>query len=347
MKTSALCLLLVSLPPAWVSAQVTVYSDIGGFDTITVGGTGGLGSKTTFAAAEFLQSAKYSGIATAVGPDTITDAAATWADDAFNGANGSHYVEIVSVNGSTTASAVGTTRSIVATVAATKTITLGAALPAGLVAPVEYRVVSHWTLAAIFGSNNTAGLKSGTALSADQVQLWNGSGYESYYYQTEGLGGTGWRKVGDQTSDASNVVIRPEQSMIIKRVDVAALPLLVNGWVKTGKTVFDIAQGFNFVPYPYSKAMTLASCGLYTGSAATGISAGSLTSSDQVLVWNGAGYETFYYQNSGLGGTGWRKVGELSTDASGKSIPPGNCIIVRRMNSQGFAWTIPQHPTAF
>lgn len=347
MNTSTLSLLIASLLPAVATAQVTIYSDVGGFDTINVTGTGGVGSKLTFAATEFLQTPKYSGLATVAGSNVLNDATASWANDAFNGANGSHYIEIVSLNGSTTAAGVGTTRTITATNAATKTLTLEGALPTGIAAPVEYRVISHWTLATIFGSTNTAGLLGGTALSADQVQLWNGSGHQSYYYQTAGLGGTGWRRTGDQSTDASKTIIRPDQTVIIKRVGSAGVSLVVNGWVKTGTTSVDIAKGFNFVPNPYSQAMTLASCGLYTGSPDTGVASGSLTTADQVLLWSGSGYETYYYQSSGLGGSGWRKVGVQSTDASRATIAPGTSVIVRRLSATGFTWAIPQHPTAF
>ncbi|TDU70683.1 uncharacterized protein (TIGR02597 family) [Prosthecobacter fusiformis] len=324
-------------------AQLTVYSDVAGFDTVSVAGTGGAESKLTFAATEFLQSAKYLSVASAVGPNTLTDSSATWSDDEFNGNNGSHYVEIISVNGSKTGAGVGVTRSITDTEANSKTITLDEALPEGLIAPLEYRIVSHWTLAAIFGSANMAGLQGGSPLSADHVQLWNGTGYDSYYYQTSGIGGTGWRKLGDQSTDASNAIIRPEQNVIIKRVGSAGLPIVLSGWVKTGQTSFDIVPGFNFVPNPYSTAMTLASSGLYKGNAATGIAAGNVTSADQVMLWNGSSYETFYYQTLGLGGTGWRKVGDQSMDASGASIAPGSSIILRRKNPDRFTWAIPQH----
>ncbi|MFZ4595515.1 MAG: TIGR02597 family protein [Verrucomicrobiaceae bacterium] len=347
MKIPSIYLLVTSMLIAVADAQVTVYTDVAGFDTINVTGTGGTGSKLTFAAAEFLQPAVYTGFASTVVSNTLTDAAATWADDAYNGANGSHYIEIVSVNGSTTGTGVGATRTIVATAAASKTLTLDAALPAGMAVPVGYRVVSHWTLASIFGSTNMAGLQGGTALSADQVQLWNGREHDSYYYQTAGLGGTGWRKTGDQSTNAGNTVIRPDQSVIIKRVAAAPLALVVKGWVKTGRALANIVQGFNFVPNPYAKAMTLASCGLYTGDSTTGIAGGSLASADQVLLWSGSSYVTFYYQTSGLGGVGWRKVGMQSTDASGTTVAAGSSIIVRRMGTDGFTWTIPQHPTAF
>ena len=322
-------------------AQLTVYSEIAGFDTVTVTGTGGAESKLTFAGTEFLQTAKYSGVASALASNTITDASAAWTDDEFNGDSGSHYVEIVSVNGSKTAAGVGATRTIIGTTS--NTITLESGLPAGLGSPVEFRIISHWTLATIFGSTNTAGLQGGSVVSADHVQLWNGTGYDSYYYQTAGIGGAGWRKVGNQSLDASNTVIRPDQNVIIKRVGGASVSLVLSGWVKTGPSSLDIVPGFNFVPNPYSVAMTLASSGLYNGNAVTGIAGGNVSSADQVLLWNGTRYETYYYQNAGIGGTGWRKAGEQSVDASGATILPGSAVILRRKNPAGFTWVMPQH----
>jgi len=333
---------LVSCICSAASAQVTAYSDVGGYDTIQETGSGGAGSRLTFAATQFLQSGKYSGLATVLGGNELLDGSASWADDAFNGANGPHYVEILSVNGSTTAAGVGLTRTIVGTVAATKRLQLEVALPEGLVSPVEYRVRSHWTLAGIFGAANEAGLQGGTAVTADMIQLWNGASYDSYYYQVGGIGGVGWRRLGDLTGDASGTLIRQDQSVLIKRLGAATLPLVVNGWVKTGQASIEIVQGFNFVPNPFTEALTLGSSGLLTGSVASGLASGDETWADQVMIWYGAGYDTFYFQTSGLGGLGWRRVGAQSTDASGTTIQPGSSLIINRKRAEGFTWAISQ-----
>jgi uncharacterized protein (TIGR02597 family) len=290
---------------------------------------------------------KYVGSASSVTTNTITDSLAAWTENQFNGANGSHYLEVLSVNGSTTAAGVGTTISISATTAATKTLTLANGLPANVTAPIGYRVVRHWTIGSLFGATNTAGLQGGTSVTADQVQLWTGSSYQSLYYQTAGIGGTGWRQVGNQSADASGTAVKPDQSLIIKRGQNSPISITVIGEVKTGRTSFAINPGFNFVPNPYSVAMTLSSCGIYTGSGTSGVAGGNITNADQVLVWNGSSYDTYYYQTSGIGGTGWRKVGDLSSDAGGAGIPPASSVIVRRNNSGSFTWVMPQHPATF
>ena len=330
-------LLGLSLPSP---GQLTAYSEVAGFDTVTINPANSAGSKLTFAATEFVQTAKYLGLANGFADNRLSLATAAWTDDQFNAAAGSHYIEIISVGGSKTAPQVGSTRSIVDTLP--DSLILDTALPAGLSDPVEFRVMSHWTLASIFGATNSAGLKAGSVRSADQVQLWNGSGYDSYYFQTQGLGGTGWRKVGDQSTDAGSTVIRPDQSLVIKRADNSPLALLVSGWVKRGPATFSVVSGFNFLPNPFASPVTLASSGLYRGDANSGVAGGTLSTADQVMLWNGTGYDSFVYQTSGAGGTGWRRLGAPSVDAGSTPIRPGTAVIIRRKRPNGFTWTIPQ-----
>ena len=337
---AAAALTIVLSPPA--SGQLTVYSDVAGFDTIQVNPASASGSKMTFASLPFIRDSKYLGSATALDANrqVVSVAGASWAPDAFSGAAGSHYLEVTSVGGSKTAAQVGATRSILGN--ATGELQLAWALPEGLAVPFEFRVVRHWTLASLFGGSNSVGLRSGSVRSADHVQLWNGSGYDSYFYQTAGIGGTGWRRVGDQSTDASATVIRPDQNVIIKRVATGSLPVLVSGWVKNGQSAHGVVPGFNFVPNPFALPVTLAASGLYSGNPSSGLVGGTINSADQVLLWNGTAYDTYYYQTSGVGGSGWRRVGSQNTDASGALIRPGFAVILRRKAANGFTWNIPQ-----
>jgi len=349
MKESSLpfTLSLAVLMATAMPAQDVVFTPIVGFDTIQVAGSTGTTAQLNFAATELLSSVKYVGSASSITANTVTDSLATWAENQFNGTNGSHYLEILSVNGSTTAAGVGTTISITGSSAASKTLALASNLPASVTAPMGYRVVCHWTIGSLFGAANTAGLQGGSSINADQIQLWAGNSHESYYYQTAGIGGTGWRRVGSQSADASGTPIRPDQSLIIKRGQNAPVSITVIGEVKTGRTSFTVNPGFNFVPNPYSVAMTLSSCGIYTGSGTSGLAGGNITNADQVLVWNGSSYDTYYYQTSGIGGSGWRKVGDLSSDAGSAVIRAASSVIVRRTNPASFTWAMPQHPASF
>ena len=320
-------------------AQTARDSVPAGFTTLSVAGNGGSGAKLTYGALGITQAVEWQGTSTALSGTTLTDSAATWADNQFNGASGQFYLEIISVGGSATASGVGATFASTATAATAKTITLASA--PGLASPVGYRIRKSWTLADVFGATNSAGLQSGSATSADQVLVWSSSGFETFYYQTTGIGGTGWRKASARSADASATILPPTAALIVKRGASAAVSLISNGSMKTGQTAATVATGFTYIGNPYDVPMTLASSGIY----AAGLAGGAAASADQVLVWNGTTFDAYFYQTSGGTGTGWRKTTDLATDASAIAIAANSGFVVKRTGA-AFTWAIPQHPSA-
>lgn len=349
MKTLTI-LLPLALSGTALHAQTAGISLPSSYATFTIAGTGGSGSAKLSVLAMpvtpdvLWQSASTTAV-TAGGVTLIDSTGTTWTDNLYNAA---HYLEVISVGGSTTATGVGTIRTISTTTASSKTITLSSAFATGISGTVGYRVRKYWTLASVFGASNSSGLQGGTAVTADQVLLWNGSGYDSYYYQTSGIGGTGWRKAGAQTADASGTLIPPTMPVMVKRGQSATLTLsgtgAITGTLKGGITVAGIVQGLNFVTNPYGADMTLASSGLYTGSSTTGVSGGTSSTADQVLVWNTTSnsFDAYYY----LTGTGWRKTTDASTDAAATVLATGTGFIISRGSATGFTWSMPQHPTS-
>ena len=282
------------------------------------------------------------------GGTTLIDSTATWTDNLYNGANGTHYLEVISVGGSASATGVGTIYTISATTASTKTITLASSFASGITGTVGYRVRKYWTIASVFGVANSAGLQGGTPVSADQVLLWNGTGYDTHYFQTGGIGGTGWRKTGAQSTDASGTLITPTMPVMIRRGQSASISLTgtgaITGTIKGGITTVSIAQGYNFIANPYGVDMTLASSGLYTGSSTSGLAPGTSSTGDQVLIWNTTtnAFDAYYYLTS----TGWRKTTDASTDASTTALATGAGFIIQRGSSGTFTWSMPQHPSS-
>lgn len=320
-------------------AQTTAVTDPVGFITLNVAGTGGAGgSSLSFRGLGLTRPVEYQGSAESVTATSLTDNDATWVDNQFNGPNGSYFLEITSGPGA------GTTYDITATTAANKTVALGQNLATGVVAPVTFKIRKHWTIAAVFGPANEAGLQGGTSTSADQLLLWNGTGYDIFYYQTSGLGGTGWRQAGAPSVDAGGTKLVMEELLLLKRGQATAVNVILMGAVKIGQTSVPVFGGNNFLGNVYAAPMSLQSSGIYTGNPATGLAGGSSVTADQILLWNGTGYDIYYFQTSGLGGTGWRRAGAPSTDASATALPVGSGFIVKRTNAGNFNWVIPQHP---
>ena len=212
---------------------------------------------------------------------------------------------------------------------------------------VTFKVRKHWTLSSIFGTDAASlSIAGGSATTADQVLLWNGTGYDTYYFQTTGIGGVGWRKSGAPTVDQATLKVFPEEGVTIKRKQQTAANVVLMGAVKLGPTSVAVDNGISVIGNVYASGMTLASSGLHDANddPAKGVAGGSATSADQVLIWNGTGYDTYYFQTSGIGGVGWRKSGAPTVDASTTPVSVGSAVTIKRKFATGFNWVIPQHP---
>ncbi len=325
-------------------AQTTATTDPVGFITLALSGSSNSG--LTFSSLGLTRTVSYQGSAETISANSLTDNEATWADGQFNGVSGAFYVEITSGPGA------GQMYDISATTAASKTITLSQNLVAGVAAPVSFKVRQHWTLASVFGAANEGGLTGGTSTTGDQILIYNGAGYDTFYYSTGGLVGVGWRRIGSAPANQNQAatVLYPEDGLVVKRNGSTAANVVLMGSVKTGQTSIAVNVGINIVANVFASGQTLASSLLYTGSSTTGLASGSSSTADQVLLWNSStsSYDTFYYSSGGLVGTGWRRVGSVpaNQDQSGVALPVAASLIVNRKNATAFNWVAPQHPAS-
>lgn len=340
LASAFVCSMLAAFSPI-ASAQVTTATtDPVGFITLNVAGTGGAGTTAlSFKGLGLTRPVDYQGSAETVGTNTLTDNEATWTDNQFNGGAGAYYAEVTSGPGA------GTTYDISATAAANKTITLVQNLATGVANGVTFRIRKHWTIGSIFGANDESGLQGGTATTADQIRIYNGTGYDTYFYSTDAAVGTGWRKADGSSTNQVDAVVYPEDGLLVSRQQASPVNVILMGAVKTGQSSFPILAGLNIISNPYAAPMTLGSSNLYTGNPATGVVAGSASTADEVRLYNGSTYETYYYSGGGIFGTGWRKNGAGAADQAGVQVPVGASILITRKAASNFDWVSPQHPT--
>ena len=339
LASSFACSLVALLTPA-LYAQTTTTDPVG-FITLDVPGNGGAGSSIAITGLGMTRPIEYQGSAEAVGANTLTDNEATWTENQFNAPNGEFFLEITSGPGT------GVTVNITGTNAQTKTLTTAESLQGIAAQGVTFKVRKHWTLSSVFGSDAAnLSIAAGSATTADQVLLWNSTGYDTYYFQTAGIGGVGWRKAGAPTVDQAGLKIFPEEGITIKRKQATAAKVVLMGAVKLGPTSVAIDNGISVIGNVYASGMTLASSGLHdpNDDPTKGVAGGSATSADQVLLWNGTGYDTYYFQTSGIGGVGWRKAGAPTVDASATPVGVGTAVTIKRKFATGFNWIMPQHP---
>jgi uncharacterized protein (TIGR02597 family) len=341
---------LLAVATLLVSSSLSaVETDPVGYVTITINGSSDGSTAYTPLSAALENAPLAAGALT----DTPTSAVATNSGAAYTpgefattdaDGNATHYLQFESN---------GLILDIVANDATT--ITAGTDL-SGLAASGDaYVVKKHMTLGDVFGVSGS-GLASGAnSVTSDLVYIMSSDGlgtFATYYVQTDPtgagafLGGDGWRKVGAANNlDMSNVVIGPDDGMIVARSAAGDVDIIVAGSVNVIDHQRDLPTGFSMVSYPYPVDVTLDDSGIY--SATNGyVSGANSTTSDLVYVLGSDGLYTVYYRQTDptgagafLGGDGWRQVGALNSEDKGSTvIPAGSSIIVNHTNS-GLAWS--------
>jgi uncharacterized protein (TIGR02597 family) len=275
-------------------------------------------------------------------PDSavLTDASASYTTGEFAGTdaegNATHYLQFASD---------GLIVDIVANSATT--ITAGSDLSGRVSSGDSYLVKEHITLADIFGADNSSGLQTGgDSSSSDRIYVMSSDGagtYATYYYQTDELGflgGDGWRKPGDSLSDMSDVIVGPDDGMIVARSELGDVEIVVSGSVNLIDHQRGLPAGFSLVSYPFPVDVTFDESGIYSSSNGY-VSGGDSSSSDLVYVLGSDGsFQTFYRQTDELGflgGDGWRTVGDSSTDKGSEVIPANSSLIIKHIGT-GLLW---------
>lgn len=320
---AASCLLAVS-----AVAQTSVTTPIMGFMTLN------LTPGTNFLGFALLPTMELQGAVTVSGSPrnrlTLTSTGVTLTDDQFNAATQhTHVIEVITGAGQ------GFTTTIEDTLGTSKELVLTDAVPASVENEVTIKVWKLWTLGDVFGATNTAQLTEGESeATADLIQIPNGSGFDQYFYSSGGALGEGWRKVGSANADQSAVPLKFNGGIAIYAR--TAKPVVIVGQVKPGKTIVNLQTGNNFVANlcpvnkagttPSEEGRTLDNSGLQAG--LKGDTASHLA--DLVLLWNGSGYDQYFYSTGGFSGTGWRQIGQGQTNKASTPLPDGAFVILRR-----------------
>jgi uncharacterized protein (TIGR02597 family) len=173
------------------------------------------------------------------------------------------------------------------------------------------------TLGGIFGTTTVPFQTGANASSADNVLLFNGASWSVFYHN-----GSAWQSplmAGDQ----SGVVIPPDGAVFVLRRAIAPLSLYVAGTVPSTSEVLALPVNLSrFVGNRFPTDTTLAGLGVHLHpNWRTGASAAQ---SDNLLVWNGFTWESFFHN-----GTQWRRAGSF-LNFNSHPIPAGSGVFVVR-----------------
>ena len=145
------------------------------------------------------------------------------------------------------------------------------------------------------GSNTTSGdstdnneILSGKPASADNVIVWTTYGWKTYFYYN-----SKWQTYGTRSSQDYTVVY-PDEGLVLVRRDTDSYALTLSGTVPAiSSQAFHPAGDNKFLlSNPYPVAIGLTDLGLHGSGNWT--SSNTAASADQVLVWTGSSWSTFY-----------------------------------------------------
>jgi uncharacterized protein (TIGR02597 family) len=184
-------------------------------------------------------------------------------------------------------------------------------------------VTPAWTLGTLFGSGTVPFLTGTSAAVSDNVLLWSGSSFVTYFHD-----GIIWRS-GADASSKNDTVIYPDEGMFIIRRTASALNVELVGAVPATDLKTKIqGTGSNIFTTRFPAPMTLAALGL--DQLPGWQKSENLTLADRVLVWGGGNAWETYWND----GTGWRKAG--SPDAQDAVVlPSGTAFYLIRQGTPG------------
>lgn len=265
--------------------------------------------------------------------DTVADSYievnnAGWTPGALSSSSNPYYVRFLSGNAAGRMLPIASTAN---TSTRLNLLTEGVGLTGsgGPVAGDEFEIVLADTLGSLFGSNTLAG--GADYLSADNVLVWNGSAWFTFYYNTTR---SRWELSTDTAASPArdNYTIRSDAGVMIRNRGSSAIKMLITGRAPQANPKILLRTPGNSMictgmPVPITLAQV--NIGNLVG-ASDGTSANA--AGDLVRVWNGSAWFSFYYNTL-------RSRWELTTDNAsspsrdGYQIPIDRPLFVRKIAS--------------
>lgn len=183
----------------------------------------------------------------------------------------------------------------------------------GIQAGVDsFELIPAHTLSSLFPAGS---LQGGSPGEADQLRVWNGAAWLSYYHN-----GVRWVQVGG--GDAGNTVLRPDQGYIVVRKGSSKSVQLVGRLGAAGVRVSAPAGKQSFIATtPRTATFSEAALQRLPG---WNVEPGFPTVGDHVQIWTGTVWMTYYYD-----GLSWRRQGGGSAEST-LLFSPGRPVMINR-----------------
>jgi len=199
----------------------------------------------------------------------------------------------------------------------------------GVASGDRYTIHPFWRVQDVYGPAIGGALSNGTAIAkADNVVVWNGSGYVTYWPKSNGS----WQGGVNGGLDP----LLPDESMFVVSKYGANTNVVVLGGVRSTNLVTTLDPGYNLIGNSFPAATVASNLNLV--SAGSGFLGGSaISKSDQILVWNGVGYDTIWYKTNSVPPS-WQGGNGL---AGAYPILPSSFYFINMQNGHNGQWQRP------
>jgi uncharacterized protein (TIGR02597 family) len=274
---------------------------------------------------------------TGVTSATISNASAAWTAGAYSSTSVPYYVRITSGVAQGRIFLVSTSTANTST---TLTVNNDGSDLTGLGILVgssgdTYEIVPCETLSSLFGNSILQG--GVDANTADNVLVWNGGSYLTFYYNATR---SRWERNVDTAVSPTrdNFVLRPDRGIMIQRNAGTDLVFSITGRVPSTTSRIVLARpGTTFIAHGFPVDISLGDLALqltpgWVGSNDRGTAA---STADLVQVWNNGSWLTFYYDT---GTSQWQRAGDsANTNRNGYSVTTGRPIMITRTTADSNA----------
>ncbi len=320
--TTITTLAALLLGSASASAQ-EAFTNPSGYVTVEVTPASSVGSTATTAFSVSLRkSKKLSGVATDVTGAVVTMSGQTWTPTTeWATSSIPHLLYITNANG---------VQSFLITANTADTLTV--AVPSGYTLETDFAddaavfIIEASTIGNLFetASADVDFVQNSLEALADNLYLWNGTGWTPYWYSSSL---ETWTSNGFTSSN--NDVVFPDDGIFVIRRSTDALSLVFTGSVPTQNQLTRIPAGSSFIGSKYPVDAKLKDMGLLN---LPGWNSDALeTNADTLYLWNSAAsaWVTFWHSDT-LGF--WTSNGFTSAD---DDVIPGNSALFVLKNSSG------------
>ncbi len=318
--------------------QTAAASDPVGYITIDIAGAVGGSPRLTGIAPTLVKETEFSGSLSGVAGTVLTvsgtNPLTAGAYDATDVNNPPYWLEVTTDPAGPLGAGLWT--HILSNTASTITTAedLGAM---GVTANDTIVIRAHTTISDLFGAANEVGLAGGgNSTVADEIIMIASGGGTTIVFWFNSPGFEQWFTSGFQA--AANLIIPPNQGLIVRKKSAGDIPVTFSGHVKTGPTNIALADGFNMMSIlspvgeddTPSPVFTLATSNLkdYLNGG------GTADSADEVKLFNPVtgGVDRYFYFNS-PGFEQWFSSGFVNAD--NLILEEGTSVIVQLKTGGG------------